>query len=108
MAPVDTEPAECYRSQHQHRTRCFAQPDSVNMHELKLCPFCGNTPYFSGDTAQWQDESRYVKLSIECCVTMTEVIGWFRARDMTVNQRTEELQTRLSERWNNRYTGETS
>jgi len=80
----------------------------MNTHELKPCPFCGDTPSFTGDAGKWRDESRYVELSIECCVTMTEAIGWRKARDMTVNERTEELQTKLSERWNNRYIGETS
>jgi hypothetical protein len=66
------------------------------------CPFCGGTPDFEGNAADWKDESRYVELSITCCATMTEAIGWRRARDMTVEARTAELQAKLTEAWNRR------
>lgn len=66
------------------------------------CPFCGGTPFFEGDAAEWKDDSRYVELSLSCCATMTEQIGWRRARDMTVEQRKAELEATLIERWNTR------
>ena len=71
--------------------------------QLLPCPFCGGTPHFDGNAADWQDESRYVELSLKCCATMTEAIGWRRARDMTVEARTAELQTKLTDCWNTRH-----
>lgn len=71
--------------------------------ELLSCPFCGGAPYFEGDAADWKDESRYVELSLTCCATMTEALGWRRARDMTVEARTAELTDKLATRWNTRY-----
>lgn len=74
------------------------------MTETKLlpCPFCGDTPQFKGSAEDWQDEHRYVELSLTCCVTMTEAIGWRQAKDLTVEARTSELQTRLTKLWNTR------
>ena len=69
---------------------------------LEACPFCGNEPSFSGDASEWKDESRYVELSLGCCVSMTEQIGWRRARDMTHEAKTAELRSRLQLRWNTR------
>lgn len=71
--------------------------------ELKPCPFCGGTPYFEGDTNEWQDGSRYVELSLTCCATMTESIGWRKARDMTIEERSAELRAKLTSNWNTRY-----
>ena len=69
---------------------------------LETCPFCGNEPRFSGNASIWQDEARYVELSLGCCVSMTEQIGWRRARDMTHEAKTAELQNRLRLKWNAR------
>jgi Zn finger protein HypA/HybF involved in hydrogenase expression len=69
---------------------------------LKPCPFCGNEPSFQGNPADWKDESRYVELSLGCCVVMSEQIGWRRAREMTVEARTVELEGRLRLKWNTR------
>jgi hypothetical protein len=69
---------------------------------LEACPFCGNEPSFSGNASDWKDESRYVELSLGCCVSMTEQIGWRRARDMTHEAKTAELQNRLRLKWNTR------
>jgi hypothetical protein len=69
---------------------------------LLPCPFCGGEPYFEGNAADWKDDNRYVELSLRCCAVMTEAIGWRRARDMTVNARTAELQAKLTKAWNNR------
>lgn len=73
------------------------------MADLKPCPFCGSNPNFTGDASVWKDDSRYVELSLECCSSMTEAIGWRRARDMTVEARTTELKTSLTNRWNTRH-----
>lgn len=78
----------------------------MNSEELLPCPFCGCIPHYEGDAAEWKDESRYVDLSLECCATMTEAIGWHRARDMSVEMRTAELRGRLAKRWNTRYASE--
>lgn len=72
------------------------------------CPFCGEKPWFEGDASEWKDESRYVELSLTCCSTMTETIGWMRARDMSISERTKELTQRLTERWNKRFDNEDS
>lgn len=69
---------------------------------LEACPFCGDEPSFSGNASDWKDESRYVELSLGCCVSMTEQIGWRRARDMTHEAKTAELQNRLRLKWNTR------
>jgi hypothetical protein len=70
---------------------------------IKTCPFCGDTPWFEGDAADWQDDCRYVQLTLKCCVTMTAAIGWKRAREITVEARTTEMQSNLIDRWNARY-----
>ncbi len=67
------------------------------------CPFCGEEPHFSGDASEWKDDARYVEMSLGCCATMTEGMGWRKARDMTVAARTAELQSALSKRWNTRH-----
>lgn len=72
-------------------------------YKLHPCPFCGSDPWFEGDAGEWKDESRYVELSLKCCATMTEIIGWMRARDMTVDQRDAELRERLAKAWNTRH-----
>jgi hypothetical protein len=41
-------------------------------------------------------------MTLECCVTMSKGIRWQRARDMTPDQRTDELQRKLAESWNSR------
>ena len=69
---------------------------------LEACPFCGNEPSFSGNASEWKDDYRYVELSLGCCVSMTEQIGWRRAREMTNEAKTEELRSRLQLRWNTR------
>lgn len=69
---------------------------------LEACPFCGNEPSFSGDASEWKDDYRYVELSLGCCVSMTEQIGWRRAREMTHEAKTAELRSRLQLRWNTR------
>jgi hypothetical protein len=69
---------------------------------VEACPFCGNEPSFSGNASEWKDESRYVELSLGCCVSMTEQIGWRRARDMTHEAKTAELRSRLRSKWNTR------
>lgn len=68
--------------------------------ELKPCPFCGCPPFFS--RAEWQDENRYVGMTLECCVTMTGAISWRIARDMTPEQHDASLRSNLTERWNER------
>jgi Restriction alleviation protein Lar len=73
---------------------------------LLPCPFCGDEPVITGDTSHWMDDARYVQLSIVCCSTMTETIGWRRARDMTVTERDVELRARLTDSWNKRYLGD--
>ena len=73
------------------------------MADLKPCPFCGSDPSFTGDASVWRDDSRYVELSLECCSSMTEAIGWWRARDMSTAERDAELRQRLTERWNTRH-----
>ena len=72
------------------------------MSSILACPFCGEQPWFTGDAGHWKDENRYVELDLECCATMNEFIGWQRAREMTVAERTDELKSRLIERWNKR------
>ena len=57
---------------------------------------------FSGDASEWRDESRYVELSLGCCVSMTEQIGWRRAQYMTHEAKTAELCSRLRSKWNTR------
>lgn len=69
--------------------------------ELLPCPFCGGTPSYK--RAEWKDDSRYVQAELNCCVTMTDGIGWRRARDMTEKQQNEMLLKDLSETWNKRY-----
>lgn len=69
---------------------------------LLSCPFCGGTPNFEGSAADWQDEHRYVELSLVCCVTMTEAIGWRAAAAMTVEARTAALRAKLTAAWNTR------
>lgn len=70
--------------------------------DLIGCPFCGDIPYFTGDGDNWQDENRYVEMGLSCCISMTESIGWRKARDMTTKERQDQLSQRLLERWNER------
>ena len=53
----------------------------------------------------WRDDNRYVELSLTCCATMTEAIGWRRARELTVEASTAELKASLASRWNKRADG---
>lgn len=69
---------------------------------MKTCPFCGNQPAFEGNAGVWQDDSRYVELSLVCCVRMTESLGWRKARQMTVEERTKVLKELLIARWDTR------
>lgn len=78
------------------------------MSNILPCPFCGGQPWFSGDAARWKDENRYVELNLECCAIMNQTIGWQRAREMTVAERTNELKIRLIEIWNKRDNNATS
>lgn len=71
--------------------------------QLKPCPFCGCDPYLSGDGENWQDESRYVEMSLECCVEMRSGIGWREARDMTKENRNKRMVDELTKRWNQRF-----
>lgn len=73
---------------------------------IKPCPFCLGDPHFNGDGDNWQDESRYVEMSLVCCVTMPQAIGWLRAREMTKKQREDELKKRLTDAWNHRASSE--
>lgn len=73
----------------------------MNTQELKPCPFCGDHP--SVEYNGWQDENRYVEMQLKCCVTMSDSIGWWKARDMQEAQRREELWKSLAEKWNTRY-----
>lgn len=75
---------------------------TVELEGLLPCPFCGQSPQFEGDPGEWKDDSRYVELSIACCVTMTETIGWRRAREMSVKERDAVLRGQLTARWNAR------
>jgi len=68
--------------------------------ELLPCPFCGNKPNLTD--WEWKDDSRYVEASLVCCVTMSEAIGWRKARDMTDSAKAEELRSKLVEAWNRR------
>jgi hypothetical protein len=72
------------------------------MTELEKCPHCGESPSFEGSASNWKDDNRYVELSLTCCATMTEAMGWRQARELTVAQRTEFLKERLTKRWNTR------
>jgi len=77
----------------------FFKPESEEP-PFYSCPFCGNKPYFTD--VEWKDDSRYIQLSLECCVSMSEAIGWYKAKDMTISDITSELKNRLSLRWNTR------
>lgn len=70
---------------------------------LEGCPFCGETPCWEGDGANWKDEKRYVQMKLMCCVTMSCSISWMVAREMLVEDRTKEMKNSLTKRWNTRY-----
>lgn len=72
------------------------------MAEILPCPFCGNVPSFEGDSSEWRDDCRYVQLSLVCCATMTECIGWKKARDLTPAERETALRAALTAAWNKR------
>lgn len=74
----------------------------VKLTEPLPCPFCGSEPHFEGDVSDWKDDSRYVELTLTCCATMREAIGWRKARDMSVGERYQELRIKLTEVWNRR------
>lgn len=80
----------------------MAEPANQQV-QLKGCAHCGSTPVYEGDPADWHDDSRYVQLSLVCCVTMVETIGWRQARDMSVNERRALMESRLAARWNTRW-----
>ena len=66
------------------------------------CPFCGEEPHFEGDPNYWGDEGYYVEMSLTCCSTMNEAIGWKRGREMTSAARAAELKAKLTEAWDKR------
>lgn len=72
------------------------------MNDLVPCPFCGSDPWFEGSASEWKDDHRYVELTLKCCASMTEAIGWRKARDMTVEARESELKAQLTASWNTR------
>lgn len=67
---------------------------------LKPCPFCGAQPVFT--EAEWMEDGRYVGMTLECCVSMHEGVGWMMARAMTPVQRKTRLEERLAAKWNDR------
>jgi hypothetical protein len=71
--------------------------------EFKDCPFCGGKPYFDGCVDDRRDEGRYVQLSLVCCVTMTEAIGWKKAISMTTKEKETTLREKLISQWNTRF-----
>lgn len=68
--------------------------------DLLDCPFCGGTPKFS--TANERDDRRYVAMELECCVVMTDSIGWGRFKSMTDDEIKAELTASLTKTWNTR------
>jgi hypothetical protein len=70
------------------------------------CPFCGDTPWFEGDGSDWKDDRRYVQMYLSCCSSMSSVIAWSKAREMTAEERTKEMKESLTRRWNKRYVKE--
>ena len=71
------------------------------MNNCRPCPFCGGgQPVFEGDAAEWKDDRRYVQLSLTCCATMIEGMGWKQARELTVSERETVLHKALADRWN--------
>lgn len=78
----------------------------MNIDQLRPCPFCGCDPYLDGDGDNWQDESRYVEMSLECCVKMRVGIVWREARDMSPVAREGRMRDELIKSWNQRFEGE--
>lgn len=68
--------------------------------ELKPCPFCGGLPEFT--EVEEEDERRYMKMTLDCCVSMKATVGWGTYRHMTAEAIQTALETDLIERWNAR------
>lgn len=67
---------------------------------LKPCPFCRNVP--TPSVVEEMDDRRYVRMQIECCVTMSTGIGWSRYKNMSEAAIKSELLADLTKQWNDR------
>ena len=74
------------------------------MKEFLPCPFCGDSePVFEGNGECWYDDYRYVEMKIECskcCVSIYEIMGWVKAREMSSEEREVEMKDNLTKKWN--------
>lgn len=74
--------------------------DIMSQHEtpVKPCPFCGSQPRFSD--VEYIDDRRYVQMELECCVTMSAVLGYQKYSGMTDKAIHAVLTDRLTKHWN--------
>lgn len=73
------------------------------------CPFCGAEPVFEGNGECWHDDYRYIEMKIECsncCVSIYEIMGWVKAREMSIEEREVQIKSNLIAKWNTRFTPE--
>lgn len=68
--------------------------------EVMPCPFCGKQPEFS--SYRECDDRRYVKMELECCVIMSQSMGWSEFKNKTDIAITEDLKAELTHEWNRR------
>lgn len=67
---------------------------------LKCCPFCGEQPAFSEHYTI--ADRRYVRMNLECCVSMTDDIPWEKYRGLPEEQVAAQLKESLAASWNGR------
>jgi hypothetical protein len=72
--------------------------------ELLPCPFCGDTATFS--EVYERDDSRYMSMDLDCCVTMRASIDYGSFKNMAESAIKAELTADLIERWNTRAAAE--
>lgn len=68
--------------------------------KLLPCPFCGETPIFSD--VEERDDRRYMRMLLECCITMSASIGYSKFKYMSDKEVKDYLTSKLINKWNSR------
>lgn len=74
--------------------------NDTNRAALLPCPFCSDTPTYSD--VQEKDDRRYMQMSLMCCISMSESIGYGQFKNMSDVAIESELKNALLTAWNTR------